>query len=762
MADHIKLLCDIGELSWIFTDSSSIESFLQKVVQMVAKHMDADVCSIYLYNDDDEQLVLAATQGLSPSSIGKVKLHLSEGLTGQALREARAISERCGRDNPNFKFFAGIHEEHYDAFLAVPIMRGMSKIGVLVVQRGQKRFFTEAESMALRALASQLANMIENAKLLLSIHSESKKDKAHAAGPIDLSFVKGKVAAEGLAFAPATVVDKNKLLGILLQKHFESHYSTSELNAAIIETEHQLESLQKQVEDKLSDVASLIFTAHLLILKDKSFVGTMRNLAAEGLNAAQAVLNVSQQYTQIFSQSSNPLLQEKVQDIQDLTLRIMRNLLKDKDMGQVSTYVGRIIIARELFPSDLLKMSSEGAAGIVLVGGGVTSHLSILARSLAIPMVIADRPELLSVEDSTPVLVDAEAGSIYVNPAEQILANFRLREQARLSIQNQKHDAKAQTFTKDGQRIYLYANINLLADVKLAKQLPCDGIGLYRTEFPFMIRSDFPSEQEQYAVYRKLVEQMQDKPITFRTLDMGGDKVLSYYEASREENPFLGMRAIRFSLGNTTIFTQQIRAMLRAGVGADLRIMFPMISSLDEFEQARRLVFDCIGALQYEQVPHNNEPKIGMMVEIPSVVDLMEDFAQTADFFSIGTNDLVQYMLAVDRTNATVANLYQPCHPAVLRAINKIVDVANNYKKDVCLCGDMAHHEKYIPLLIGLGLRQLSVEPLYLLKMQKTISQITVAGAVEMAMEMLGDPRVGNIARLLNGNGEDGEGTQWK
>ena len=380
--DHIKLLCDIGELSWIFSDSSSIEIFLQKIVQMVAGHMRADVCSIYLYNEEDEQLVLTATQGLNPDSIGKVKLRLGEGLTGLAMKEMRTISENRGRDNPAFKFFPGIDEEKFDAFLAVPMAHGLSKIGTLVAQRSRKNPFTEQDALAMRAVASQLANIIQNAKLLLSVRRRPKKSSQKSA-PVDLSFVKGKVASEGYAFAPATIVDKERSLAILFQKHFEKHYTAEDLKTAIAQTETQLGELQKQVESKLSDVASLIFTAHLLILKDKAFVGEMYRLVETGENPPAAVLAIARQYIEIFSNSANPLLQEKTQDVQDVVIRIMNNLLaSDTPIG---SYHQRVIIAKELFPSDLLKMSSEHVAGIVLVGGGVTSHLSILAQLAANP-----------------------------------------------------------------------------------------------------------------------------------------------------------------------------------------------------------------------------------------------------------------------------------------------------------------------------------------------------------------------------------------
>jgi phosphotransferase system, enzyme I, PtsP len=505
--------------------------------------------------------------------------------------------------------------------------------------------------------------------------------------------------------------------------------------------------MQKQVESKLSDVASLIFTAHLLILKDKAFVGEMFKRIEAGENPPAAVLAVAQQYLDIFSNSDNPLLNEKTQDVQDLVIRLMNNLLHNNEAE--GSYHHRVVIAKELFPSDLLKMSSEQVSGIVLVSGGVTSHLSILARSLQIPMVIANKPELLTVAEKTPVLVDAEAGNVYVHPAEQTIQSFKTREQAQVRLEEQRRQMKPITATKDGTRIKLFANINLLADLKLARQLLAEGIGLYRTEFPFMIRSNFPSEEEQYVIYHKVVEQMRGKVITFRTLDMGGDKVLSYYSNAKEQNPFMGMRAIRFSLQNTVIFAQQIRAMLRAGLDADLHIMFPMIASLDEFTQARKMVFECIGALEYEGIKHNGRPHIGMMIEIPSVLDLIDDFAQTADFFSIGTNDLVQYMLAVDRTNEQVAGLYQPYHPAVLRALKKIIDAAHRRSRPVSICGDMAHDLRLLPFLAGIGFDTLSVEPLYLPKIQNALAQLDIVHAKKTAEEMLSMNTAQAIAQFL-------------
>jgi phosphotransferase system enzyme I (PtsP) len=293
------------------------------------------------------------------------------------------------------------------------------------------------------------------------------------------------------------------------------------------------------------------------------------------------------------------------------------------------------------------------------------------------------------------------------------------------------------------------ACINLLSDLKLANDVQSEGIGLYRTEFPFLIRSDFPSEEEQYAVYRKLVEGMPDKEITFRTLDIGGDKFLSYYNSAKEQNPFHGMRSIRFSLSNKELFIQQIRAMLRAGTGAKVKIMFPMISSLEEFFEAKMAVLESISQLKEKKIAHNSTPQIGIMIEVPSTILIMNELAAEADFFSIGTNDLVQYLLAVDRTNEKVAEYYVPHHPAVFRTIKNVVDIAKAKGKGIAICGDMAHNEIYLPFFIGVGVNELSLEASYIPKVQDAIGQIDSVKATMLVSELLKADKSSEVLRIL-------------
>ena len=744
--DQIKLLCDISELNHLFRDSVSVENFLERTVEMVMHHMKTEVCSIYLYDEDTEDLVLKASEGLHRDSVGHIKMKIGDGLTGKALKELRPICVTKASKDPDFKPFIGSGEEDYENFLAVPIMRGVSRIGVLVVQRKKRRKFSEADILACKAVASQLANIIENAKFLMAMHAPVE-EKTASEIKSDLNFIKGKVASEGYAFSEAVVVDQEKAFANLMKKKTHTTRTIEDFDRALSQTQVQLEQLQDRVEEKLSDAASLIFASHLLILKDKEFVGAMRKLIEDGANPAKAILQISHQFIDIFAISNHLQVREKVQDVEDLVIRLMANL--ESEGQPIANYGKRVVIARELFPSDLLRMSSEDVSGIVLVGGGVTSHLSILARSLAIPMVIANNIELMSIPKRVPVLIDADQGNIYVDPSEEVLSGFVEKNKASAAAKLKLTDVKPKTHSADGAQVHLLANINLIGDIKTAHNLKCEGVGLYRTEFPFIIRSDFPSEQEQFATYKKLFDEMKGKPITFRTLDIGGDKVLSYYHDAKEQNPAMGMRSIRFSLQNKGVFTKQIRAILRAGAHSDLRIMFPMISSLEEFIEAREVVRNCSEMLTHEGAEHNSSPKIGMMVELPSVIGLMSTFAEEADFFSIGTNDFIQFMLGVDRTNENVENFYLPYHPSVLGGVSKVIKVAISKGKEVSVCGDMAHDIAYTNFLLGVGLKNFSIEPTYMSKLQKTIEQIDINEAKVFAEQLLAETSLKKIAHLL-------------
>ncbi len=743
--DHAKFICDVSELTSLFHDALGMEDFLQRISVMTSHHMACEVCSIYIYYPDSNELVLKATQGLNPSSIGQVKMKLGEGLTGLALKEKRPICEGSARNNPNFRFFPGIGEERYESFLAVPIVRGAIEIGVMVVQSVKRNYFTPEDIQVFRAITSQLAATIETARLLITLNDQKQEKPAVAFD--DLKFIKGRCGSEGVALAEAFVIQET-MTDVSRFVRPGSKYTKEDFFNAIEQTEKQLQELQANVEDTLFDVAAMIFTAQLLMLKDKGFTDAIVRHMDGGLDATAAIVLVVEEYVRKFNSITDSYLREKIYDVKDVGRRLLENLTGLKDSH--SDIEGRIVIARELFPSDALKLFSQKVKGIVLLSGGVTGHVAILSRSLDIPLVVAEEMGLLNVPAGTPLLLDAVMGHVHLNPAEDTVRTVMQREELSKKVDHLKVLIRENPTTKDGTPINLMVNINLLGDLQAANEFKAHGIGLYRSEFPFLIRSNFPSEEEQYLIYRRLVTGMPGKPVTLRTLDIGGDKALSYYDYGKEENPFLGLRSIRFSLKHKDIFAAQIRAMLRAGFGANIRLMFPMISSVDEFQQAKGVVQECLHELKIEKVEHHPNPQIGIMVELPSVLEIIDDLAAEADFFSIGTNDLVQYLLGVDRTNEKVADLYVPHHPSVLRALAKIVQAARRHNKDVSICGDMAHEAKYIPFLLGIGLRSFSLDAHYLPKVHQQLSEILLPEAQALAGEVLKQRHIARTAQLLN------------
>ena len=747
--DHLNLLCDIGDLATLLTGSTNIENFLQRTADMVSRHLEAEVCSIYLFDDQSRELVLKATIGLNPEAVNQIRMKPGEGLVGSTLIKQQPIREGSASRNPRFKYFEESGEERFESFLSVPISRGVENIGVLVVQHEMRDYFDEVDVMALRAAASQLASAIENARLLMSMNSP-KPLAADTAVLEQLKFVRGESAGNGYASAPSTVFGKSH--GWLLSEASESEsaYTLKHFYRAIELTVEQLQELQSRVAERLPESASLIFTAHFMILKDERFIQEILQHIEKGMSPPEAVRIVARHYITLFSASPYMYLREKVNDMEDLAGRILANF-QLRDMEAPLQCKGRIVIARELYPSDILKLASEEVAGIILVSGGVTSHVAILARSMQIPLIIADRPELLTLPEETALLMDADIGNIYVNPSAKVIHQFENRNQARAVTSLLTDVMTPVTETRDGHRIHLLANINLLSELALARDLKAEGVGLYRSEFPFLIRNNFPSEQEQYPIYKRLFDEMPDKSVTIRTLDVGGDKTLAYSDAAGESNPELGLRSIRFSLRNPDIFEQQIKAILRAGVDArSPRIMFPMISSVDEFQTARRLVKDCGDDLHRQGLSHHPGPEIGMMIELPSVMEIMDELAAEADFFSIGTNDFVQYMLAVDRTNEKVAEHYQPWHPSVLRSLARIVNAVIQQNKEISICGEMAHEPEYIPFFLGIGVRSLSADPQFLPLVQQTIRRLSLADAMEYAQMLLSESTLKGTRKIMD------------
>ncbi|MCF7855279.1 MAG: phosphoenolpyruvate--protein phosphotransferase [Candidatus Pacebacteria bacterium] len=752
--DNVDLICDVAEIAQLFEGSKSLDDFLQTVVDTVADHMRARVCSIYLYEESTEELVLSATHGLRAEAVGSVRLKLGEGITGMALKELRPICESQGSRNPNFKFIPGIEEERYAAFLAVPIMRGLSRVGAMVIQHDTPGYFRDNDIKALRAIASQLASAIENAKLLMSLHRlvPDKERKMVQAVELAGTFLRGTPGSEGIARGAAVFygqLDENRLANEMAAASAQGGITVDHFETALKHTEVQLEILQERTKEDMEDLsASMIFSAHILMLKDDSFSGRMRAMIADGTPAPGAIRHVVDEFVHIFSQSTNPRIREKVQDVLDLGHRLLLNLSPDKD--QTPDFSGCIVIAGDLLPSDIIKIVAQNAEGLILTQGTFTAHVSILARSLSLPLVVVKDERLHHIPEGDDLLMDADQGTVYIRPGADVVEQYESLSRARKEVEAASENVAGPPFcTRDGASVQVMANINLLSELKIATRLRAEGIGLYRSEFPFVIRNDFPSEEEQYRIYRSVCDAMDGQDTVFRTLDIGGDKMLSYFPSVGEANPFLGLRAIRFSLRYRELFAEQLRALLRAGHERPLHIMFPLISSVDDFLAARAVVQECIEALRDEKATFNAHPKLGVMVELPSAVEMAGELAHEADFLSVGTNDLIQYMLAVDRTNQQISDYYVPFHPAVLRALKRVVDAALQEGVPLSVCGEMAVDPLLIPFLLGIGVRKLSVDVRKLETVRATVMDITLKDARTLARRLLTLPRVSDVSAIL-------------
>nr|MDA3941782.1 phosphoenolpyruvate--protein phosphotransferase [Spirochaetia bacterium] len=506
----------------------------------------------------------------------------------------------------------------------------------------------------------------------------------------------------------------------------------------------QLEKLQAKMDENLSEAGSLIFAAHLLMLSDDNFSGSIRKYIENGEKPSLSIIRVVNEYIELFMNSSNISVQEKILDLKDLGHRFLRNLTEDKN--EEGDYTGQIIIAKELLPSELVKLAAQHTEGFILFGTGSTSHISILAKSLAVPVVFLSDKGFFKSTDYNYIIIDAFQSNIIVDPDTELinkyLTNLRL-----LKEKNAENPIiLEESLTLDGRKIKVQANINILSDTRTAKEFKTEGVGLYRSEFLFLIRNNFPSEEEQYIIYRRLLETMED--VVFRTLDIGGDKILGPVEQI-EQNPFMGLRGIRYSLRNPDIFSVQIRALLRAGIGYNLKILFPLITGIEDFREAVNMVNKSINDLFKEGIDCVTKPEIGVMVELPSAVMMIEELAEEADFLSIGTNDLVQYLLGIDRNNDQIADLYIPNHPSILRALRHVSEAAEKYNCPLAVCGNAAADPDLLEYFIGLGITTFSVHHSMIQFIRREISEMNYSHARYFAKKSLSARTVKDIQDLI-------------
>lgn len=541
-----------------------------------------------------------------------------------------------------------------------------------------------------------------------------------------VSSIQGIAASAGIAIGKAYLLESPDL-SVNKKSVSDSEAEVARLTHAVEQAQQELEKIQEHALHKLGEDKAAIFAAHLLVLNDPELLDPVReNIRNEGVNAEFALSEVAKMFIAMFEQMDNEYMKERAADIRDVTNRVLAHLLNVTipNLSLVSEEV--ILVAEDLTPSDTAQLNRDFVKGFVTNIGGRTSHSAIMARSMEIPAVVGTKTVTSVIQHGTKVIVDGLDGLVIVDPSDETLEQYELKKQG---YEAQKAEwAKLlhePTVTEDGEHVELAANIGTPEDVKGILDNGGEGVGLYRTEFLYMGRSQLPTEEEQYESYRTVLEKMGEKPVVVRTLDIGGDKELPYLNLPKEMNPFLGFRAIRLCLEEKEMFRTQLRALLRASVHGNLKIMFPMVATIEEFVEAKEMLMTEKKALIEQGISVADAIEVGIMVEIPSVAIIADQFAELVDFFSIGTNDLIQYTMAADRMNERVSYLYQPYHPAILRLIDHVIQAAHQKGKWVGMCGEMAGDPVAIPILLGLGLDEFSMSATSILPARSQIKKLS-------------------------------------
>ena len=727
-----------------------LDQALGIIVQRVRDSVGVDVASVYLKDADNGQYVLSATEGLRKNAVGNVRLNSKEGLVGMVGEREEPVNLEDAPSHPRYRFASETGENPYHAFLGVPIIQHGTVLGVLVVRQRQHRRFAEEEEAFLVTLAAQLAGAIT--------HAGASGDISHALQTNEhvSAALKGVPGAPGVATGQALVVYPPANLEAIPDRvitDIEAEIKT--FQAAVNEVQDDIRDDANRMSSILPAEELALFDALLLMLGGDSLRGETIELIRAGNWAPAALRETIRQHVQVFESMEDSYMRERASDIRDLGRRILTRIQRDRPVSRVF-YAQTVLVGEEISVGQLAEVPIESLAGIVSVSGSSSSHVAILAHAMGVPAVMGVEDMPVGRLEGQTIIADGYRGDVFINPSELVRREFmRLQTQESELTKVLKHVSAQPSVTPDGVNIPLYLNIGLVSSVENELHDNGDGVGLYRTEIPFLMQDRFPGEELQLRIYRKALEAFAPRPVTLRTLDVGGDKMLSYFPV-KEDNPFLGWRGIRISLDHPEIFLTQIRAMLRASIGLNnLTIMLPMISTVRELDLALVLINQAHGEL-LEDGEDVVRPPVGIMIEVPSAVYQISAMAKRVDFFSIGTNDLTQYLLAVDRNNARVAGLYQTLHPAVLGAIRQVVEQAHALGKPVSVCGEMAGDPAAVLALMGLGVNSLSMSASNLPRVKWVIRSFTREEARDLLQQawLLEEPRA--IRELYNSVLEQG------
>jgi phosphotransferase system enzyme I (PtsP) len=715
---------------------------LQIIVRRVREAMNTQVCSVYMRDLAGARYVFQATQGLNQELVGMASLAEGEGLIGLVAERGEPVNLEEAENHPNFQFMPGIGEEHFHAFLGVPIIHQRRLLGVLVVQQAERRRFDESEEAFLVTLSAQLAGVIAHAQATGVVESQALDGAAPAK-------VVGVPGAAGIAIGTAVVVSPSAdLYAVPARKAQNRRKDVRAFREALQSVQEDIQRVADNLGSELSPEDHALFDVYLSILDDSTIGAEVVGLIKAGQWAQGALSQVMIEHIRHFERMEHSYLKERAVDVKDLGTRVLAYLQAASQ--EVKTYPSQtILVGEELTATSLGEIPRENLAGLISVRGSGNSHVAILARAMGVPTVMGavDLP-YARVQDRE-LIIDGYNGSVHINPLPEIKQRFQQIVDEDSALSRDLESLRDEPcVTLDGHRMPLWVNTGLMADVTRSLEQGAEGVGLYRTEVPFLLRDRFPSEEEQRQIYRQQLEAFAPKPVTMRTLDIGGDKALSYFPIE-EDNPFLGWRGIRVTLDHPEIFLAQVRAMLKANEGiGNLRIMLPMVCKILELDEALDLIKRCHRELSRDGLT-GNLPPIGVMVEVPSAVYQARAMAKRVDFLSVGSNDLTQYLLAVDRNNARVARLYHSLHPSLLKALEEVATAGVAENVPVGICGEMAGDPGAAVLLLAMGYDVLSMNATSLPKVKNALRHIRGSEARELLDEVMTMDYADEISRRL-------------
>lgn len=709
-----------------------LQNALDIIVRRVRKALDTQVCSVFLLDTDLNSHVLMASEGLKKEAVGHVSLEVGEGLVGLVAKHAEPINLEDASLHPSFHYLKETGEEEFHAFLGVPIIHHRVVLGVLVVQHENRRRFDEGEEAFLITLSAQLAGVIASAEATDAI--EGVSPSGHKISDTVFAGVSG---APGVAIGKVVVkFPKADLDQVPLRPAKNVDDEIERFTQSLEHVRNDMRELHEKLAGHVAEEERQLFDVYLHMLDDDALGNEVVDRIKKGHWAQGALAAVAKEHVRSFELMQDEYLSERAVDIKDLCSRVLF-YLQEGEQVVTEYYDETILLGEELTPSMLAEVPKEKLKGIVSIKGSGNSHVAILARTMGIPTVMGAVDLPVSLLDGREVILDGYKGELIGNPSSAVLERYEttIKEQdAFIAGLQELKDLPCET--ADEHRVHLWVNTGLITDVAQSLEQGAEGVGLYRTEVPFLLSERFPSEQEQTKIYREQLEAFAPMHVTMRTLDVGGDKALSYFPIE-EENPFLGWRGIRVTLDHPEIFTAQIRAMMRASIGLEnLQIMLPMITNVNEVNSSMQLIKRAHRELLQEGLDVKF-PRVGVMIELPAAVYQTRALAQLVDFISVGSNDLTQYLLAVDRNNPRVASLYSAFHPAVLQALAHVVREAQGEGRQACICGEMAGDPGAAVLLMAMGFDILSMNAANLLKVKSVIRSVSLEAAQDLLDQVM-------------------------